>query len=123
TAGDADYAEGQDDDNFVSFEIQQKPEIENDDHGDEGFQEAKEFALGGEIGFAGFVDQLRHFAHGIVHRQVAQAKENDQAKDQAGRVYHEAAHEQAGAGDAAQDGYTVRIPAGNGTQVGQLQVG
>src|ERR1019366_2206995 len=54
-AGDADHAERQNDDDLVRRQTQHETEVKNDDYRHEAFQDAEESALGGEVGFAGFV--------------------------------------------------------------------
>ncbi len=61
----------------------QHAKVEHDDDGNEGPQQHEEFALGDEVGLAGFVNQFRDFAHGAVHGQVLQAHEDDHAEAEA----------------------------------------
>src|SRR5207302_10343970 len=61
TAGNPDHAEEQDDEDLVSLHAFQKTEVEDDDHGNENFQNHQELALRGQVGLAGFVDQLGDF--------------------------------------------------------------
>ncbi len=75
-------------------------EVQHDDNGDEDPQEEKELALRDEVGLAGFIDQLRDFPHGAVHRQVLQPRENRHAEQQAEDANHDAKEEQFVAVDA-----------------------
>ncbi len=61
----------------------QHAKVEHDNGGNEGPQQHQEFALGDEVGFASFVNQLRDFTHGAVHGQVLQPHEDDQAETEA----------------------------------------
>ena len=114
-AGDADHAEQQNDDHLVGVKSLQEAEVENNDHGNEGFQQHEELALRAEVGFTGFVDQLGNFPHGRMHRHVAQAEEDDEAEDQAESADHQAAQQQIMTVDAAQKR--------GRSEVGQVQVG
>ncbi len=74
----------------------------------------QELALRDQIGFAGFVDQLGHFAHGAMDRQVLQLHVDRQAEQQA-----EDAEEQAD----RQQLVAVHAEKVDGRQIGQLQAG
>ena len=75
----------------------------------------QELALRGEVGFAGFVNQLGDFAHGRMHRHVAQPDENDQAENKPEGADDQAAHQQGAAVDAAEKG--------SGVEIGEFQIG
>ena len=60
----------------------QPAEVQHDDDGDENPQEKKEFALRGEIGFAGFVDEFGNVAHGFVDGEIFQAGVNHESESQ-----------------------------------------
>ena len=62
--------------------MQEHAEIEHDDHGDECFEQEQELALSDQIGFTGFIDEFRNFAHGAVHGEIFQPLINRQAEDQ-----------------------------------------
>ena len=72
----------------------QHPEVEDHDHADEDLEDQDELALGDEVGLAGLVDQLRHFAHRRVDRQILQLREDEQTEPEAERADDETAHEQ-----------------------------
>src|SRR5207248_5690683 len=57
--------------------------IQHDDDGDENPEQQEEFALRGEIGFAGFVDEFGDVAHGFVDGEIFQARVNDEAEREA----------------------------------------
>ena len=90
-------------DHLIRRHIQHEAEVENDDHRDEAFQNAEEFALRGEIGFAGFVNQLADFAHGVVDRHVAKAGEDDEAEDESEGADNETAHQEVASGNTAEE--------------------
>ena len=86
TSGHSEKAEQQNDgkrnaDGLIR-DGRENAEIQHDHDGDEDPQEKQKFALREEVGFAGLVNQLGHFAHGAVHRQVLQAAINGKSKDQ-----------------------------------------
>ena len=83
TAADPDHAEEQNDSDLICLKPLKEAEIENDDNGDEQLQQHEEFALRGEIGFAGFVNQLGDLPHGRVDLHIAEADENHEAKNEA----------------------------------------
>ena len=114
-AGDADHAEREDDQDLVELETEKESEVENDDDGDQGFQNAKEFSLGGEVGLAGLVDEFADFAHGVVDRHGAQAGKNIEAEDESEGADNETTHQKAASGDTAEEG--------NRVEPGQLEVG
>ena len=67
-------------------------------------QDDDELDLREQVRLAGFVNQLRHFAHGGVHRQVLQLAESHQTKDDAKEANQDASHKQVVAGVAAEEG-------------------
>ena len=58
------------------------PEIQNNDDGDKDPEKKEKFALGDEVGLAGFVDKFGDFAHGAMHGHVLQAGKYPHAKEQ-----------------------------------------
>ena len=54
----------------------------------------QELALGGEIGFAGLVNQFGDFAHGVVDRHVAKAREDDETEDESEGADNETAQQE-----------------------------
>ena len=75
-------------------------EIQRDNDGDEDPEQHDELALRDQIGFAGFIDQLGHFAHRFMNRQVLQLHEDRQSKDQAGDAEEQSDHQQSGSAEA-----------------------
>ncbi len=73
----------------------QHAKVEHDDGGNEGPQQHQELALRDQIGFAGFVNQFRDFAHGAVHGQVLQTHENHHAEAEAENAEQKPDHQQA----------------------------
>ena len=61
---------------------------------DEHPEHQDELALREQIGLARLVNQLGHFAHRLVHRQVLELGERHQPEEQAERADHQAAHQQ-----------------------------
>ncbi len=80
----------------------QQPEVEHDDDGNEDLQHHEELALRGQVGLAGFVNQLGDFAHAGVDRHVAQTDENHEPENQAQRADQQATEQQIVTVDAAQ---------------------
>ena len=98
-AGDADEAEEKNNrqrgaDGLIRHGSE-NAEVEDDDDGDEEPEEKEEFALGEEVGFAGFVDQLGNFAHGAMHGQIFQARVNEKTEGQAENAEENAPEQQA----------------------------
>src|SRR5262249_7506505 len=112
---DADHAEQQNDGDLVHFEAQQYAEVNDDDDGDKTFEDTEELCLGIQIRFAGLVDKLAHFAHGIVHGHVLQAYEDHEAENEAEGADQETAHEEAASRDTTQEGDRI--------EAGQFEVG
>ena len=82
-ARNADQAECQNDDHLHGCQAAQKAEIEHDDRANEELQNQQKPALREQVGFAGFVDQLRDFQHGLMYRQVAQMRVHRQPEHKA----------------------------------------
>src|ERR1035441_8774866 len=78
-------------------------EVKNDDYRHEAFQDAQESALRGEVGLAGFVNEFADFAHGIVDRHVAKAREDDETEDESEGADNEPPHQEASSGYAAEE--------------------
>ena len=100
-AGDADQAEGEDDDDAHGLHVLKHAKVKQDDDGDESPQQQDEFALGDEIGFAGLVDEFGDFAHGAMNRQVLEAHVDDHAEAKPEDTEENADHQQAMAVDGA----------------------
>ncbi len=113
-AGNSQHAEEENDEDAKRVHVQQHAEIEHDDHGDEALQQQQELALGDQIGFAGFIDQLGNLAHGAVHGQILQPLIDGQAEDQAENTKQDAKEQQLMAVDAKK---------GHLREVRQLQTG
>ena len=113
-AGNSQDAEEENDEDAKRVHVQQHAEVEHDDHGDEALQEQEELALGDEIGFAGFVDQLGDLAHGAVHGQVLQPLIDGQAEEQAENTKQDAEEQELMAVDAKK---------GHLREVRQLEIG
>ena len=96
--------------------MQQHAEIEHDDGGDEDPEQEQEFALRDQVGLAGFVDQLGHFAHGAVNRQILQAHVDRHAESQAENAEENAPEQQLVAVDLGAEKIHLR-------KIGQLEVG
>src|SRR5215469_6564122 len=86
TASHSDEAEEKNDGQRGAYRLagngSEYAEIQNDDDSDEDPKEEEKFALGDQVGFAGFVDQLGDFPHGAVYGHVLQSHENGHAKGQ-----------------------------------------
>ena len=68
----------------------QPAEVQHDDDGDENPQKKKEFALSGEIGFAGFVDEFGNAAHGFVDGEIFQARVNHESESESEQTEEDA---------------------------------
>ncbi len=77
-----------------------QPKYSADDHGNERPQDQDEAALGDEIGLARLVNQLGHFEHRRVHRQILELHVRGQAEEQAERAHQQPPHQQLAAVDA-----------------------
>ncbi len=75
-------------------------EVKNDDDGDEQPEQHQELALGEEVGFAGFVDELGNVEHRAMHGQIFQSAVDDQAESQAENAEENAEEQQFVAVDA-----------------------
>src|SRR5579863_7496303 len=95
TAGDADEAEGEDDDDACCFHVLEHAEVKQDDDCDKYPKQKDEFSLGDEIGFASLVDQFGDLAHGAMHRQVFEAHIDDHAEAESENTKENADEEQA----------------------------
>src|SRR5207245_9316079 len=68
----------------------QPAEVQHDDDGDKNPQKKKEFALCGEIGFAGFVDEFGNAAHGFVDGEIFQARVNHESESESEQTEEDA---------------------------------
>ena len=103
-ASDTDQAEQQDDQHLGDRLAKHQAKVGPNDGADEHLQDDDELDLREQVRLAGFVNQLRHFAHGGVHRQVLQLAESHQTKDDAKEANQDASHKQVVAGVAAEEG-------------------
>ena len=76
-------AEQNDDDVAEGFRACRAEEIINHAAGDQHPEDGEEFALGEQIGFAGFPDDVRNLGHALMHRQRLGLKVLQQAEDRA----------------------------------------
>ena len=68
---------------FRRFVVTQHAEIQHDDGSDENPKQKEKLALIDEVGLAGFVDQLRNFAHRAMHGQILKPHVNRHAECEA----------------------------------------
>ena len=87
-ARDSDHAEGQNNNDARRVVFQKHSEIEDDYRGDKNFEQQYEFALGDEVSFASFIDELGDFAHRAVYGEILQAHINREAENQAKDAEH-----------------------------------
>src|SRR5205823_9793505 len=104
--------DGQGDGDGLARDGGKEAEIQHDHNGNEGPEQQKEFALRLEIGFASFVNELGDVAHGLVDRQMFQARVNGESEGQA---------EQAEENPEKQEFVAVHAEEGDLGKVGQLQ--
>jgi hypothetical protein len=74
--------------------MSQHAKIKHNDGRNKRPQQHQELALREQIGLAGFVNQLRNFAHGAMYRQVLQPHVNQHAKAQTEDAEQQPYHQQ-----------------------------
>jgi hypothetical protein len=99
-ARDADQAEEQDDRDLGRRKashhgaggiggLREEAEVDGGNRPDEDPEQHQELALREQIGLTGLVDELRHLAHRLVHRESLELAVDHQAEEQPERADHE----------------------------------
>ena len=82
-SGDADQAEQKDDGDTREREVQDETEIEGDDQPDKYFEDQDEPALGHQVCFAGFIDELGNLEHQPMHGKLLKTRIRHQPEQEA----------------------------------------
>src|SRR5262249_5550752 len=94
-AANSHNAEGQNNDYASRLVLEQKAEVQQNNHRNEDPQKQQKLSLRDEVGFAGLVDQFRHFAHGAMYGQIFQSRIDSQTESQPKNTKKDTDHEQA----------------------------
>src|SRR6185437_5661085 len=89
-------------------------EVKYDDDRDKGPKQHEEFALGGQISFAGLINQLRYFKHRAMNGKIFQPRVDDQSKSQSKNAKKYADQQQI---------VTIHAQELNAGKVGQFEIG
>ena len=101
-AGDADEAEEQDDRDLQRAHVLEHAKVDHHDGADEELEQQDELALRDQVRLAGLVNQLRDVPHRLVHRQVLEAREDEEAKGEPAQAHDQTRHQQGAAVDAVE---------------------